>query len=363
MDMHTKTRKEATPVVIAAWLLFSCLSMACFNLEANAQQPPAAAASASERERGVKLYKQGDVKGAVKALREAVKKGKDDAAAWYYLSLALNSDDDLKGARKAAERAVKLRPDSASMRAGLAYLLLLSKKTGDALPEAERALALDAQNAEANYVVSVVRFRKGELAKALDAIQAALKAKPDFPAALLWKSQVVLGLYAKNTGFVVKESSEARHQRIREQSALLKDAAESLEKFFQLNPSPPEAELWREQLATIRAYAQIGERDDSNAERYAYLTDELTTKVSILGRPEPQYTDEAREHQVEGTVVLHAIFAVDGTVQHILVLRSLPYGLTERAIKAARQIKFVPATKDGRPVSQFIQIEYNFNLY
>lgn len=363
MDMHTKARKVVTPSLIAAWLCCSCLLAVCFNFEANAQQPPAGATAAAERERGVKLYKQGDVKGAIKALSEAVKKGKDDAAAWYYLSLALNSDDDLKGARKAAERAVKLRPDSASMRAGLAYLLLLSKKTGDALPEAERALALDAQNAEANYVVSVVRFRKGELAQALDAVQAALKAKPDFPAALLWKSQVVLGMYAKNAGFVVNESSEARNQRIKGQSALLKDAAESLEKFFQLNPSPPEAELWREQLATIRAYAQIGSQDDPNAERTVYLTDELTTKAFILSREEPQYTDAAREHQVEGTVVLRAIFAADGTVQHILVLHPLPYGLTEKAIKAARQIKFVPATKDGRPVSQFIQIEYNFNLY
>jgi hypothetical protein len=32
------------------------------------------------------------------------------------------------------------------------------------------------------------------------------------------------------------------------------------------------------------------------------------------------------------------------------------------AVKAARQIKFIPATKDGRPVSQFIQIEYNFRI-
>jgi len=44
-------------------------------------------------------------------------------------------------------------------------------------------------------------------------------------------------------------------------------------------------------------------------------------------------------------------------------VRTLPFGLTERAIAAARQIKFVPATKGGRPVSVFMQLEYNFNLY
>ena len=33
------------------------------------------------------------------------------------------------------------------------------------------------------------------------------------------------------------------------------------------------------------------------------------------------------------------------------------------ALNAARGIKFKPATKDGRPVSQFVTIEYNFYIY
>ena len=33
------------------------------------------------------------------------------------------------------------------------------------------------------------------------------------------------------------------------------------------------------------------------------------------------------------------------------------------AIAAARMIKFVPAMKGGRPVSTYMQLEYNFNLY
>jgi hypothetical protein len=37
--------------------------------------------------------------------------------------------------------------------------------------------------------------------------------------------------------------------------------------------------------------------------------------------------------------------------------------LTERAIAAARQIKFNPATKNGRAVSVYMNLEYNFNLY
>lgn len=90
---------------------------------------------------------------------------------------------------------------------------------------------------------------------------------------------------------------------------------------------------------------------------------EVDQKARILWRSEPEYTEEAREHQVQGTVVLQAVFAEDGLVKNIHVVSELPDGLTERAIAAAREIKFSPALKDGRAVSQYVQIEYNFNLF
>jgi len=94
-----------------------------------------------------------------------------------------------------------------------------------------------------------------------------------------------------------------------------------------------------------------------------YTTKDVTSKARILSRPEPQYTEEARRNQVTGTVILRAVFSAGGTVTNIKAVKGLPDGLTEKAIAAARQIKFVPAQKDGRNVSQYIQIEYNFNLY
>ena len=90
---------------------------------------------------------------------------------------------------------------------------------------------------------------------------------------------------------------------------------------------------------------------------------DVTTKARLLAKPEPQYTEDARKNQVTGTVVLKVVFASNGTVQNIRTVSGLPYGLTERAIQAARQIKFVPATKDGHQVSMWMQLEYNFNLY
>jgi len=90
---------------------------------------------------------------------------------------------------------------------------------------------------------------------------------------------------------------------------------------------------------------------------------EVTSKARLISKPEPQYTEDARKNQIVGTVVLKVVFASSGAVTNIRTVSGLPYGLTERAIAAARNIKFVPATKDGHQVSMWMQLEYNFNLY
>ena len=90
---------------------------------------------------------------------------------------------------------------------------------------------------------------------------------------------------------------------------------------------------------------------------------DLTLRAQIVVRPEPLYTDAARANQITGTVVITATLAPSGKVTDVQVLKSLPHGLTERAIAAARNLRFIPAQKDGRDVAQFVQLEYNFNLY
>ncbi len=99
--------------------------------------------------------------------------------------------------------------------------------------------------------------------------------------------------------------------------------------------------------------------DDSRV----FAPQEVDQKARVHARPEPQYTEEARAERVEGMVVLRAVFSASGEVRHIRVISGLPYCLNWSAIEAARQIKFTPAMKDGRAVSQYIQIEYNFSLY
>ena len=90
---------------------------------------------------------------------------------------------------------------------------------------------------------------------------------------------------------------------------------------------------------------------------------DVEQRARLLSKPEPQYTEEARRNSITGTVMLRVVFSSSGRVEQIRALQTLPFGLTEKAIAAARQIQFVPAMKGGRPVSVWMQLEYNFNLY
>jgi len=90
---------------------------------------------------------------------------------------------------------------------------------------------------------------------------------------------------------------------------------------------------------------------------------QVDTKVRLVMKPEPRYTEAARQRQVVGTIILKVVFSCNGSVEEIRVVKDLPDGLTQQAIAAARKIKYIPAVKDGKFASMWMQLEYNFNLY
>lgn len=108
---------------------------------------------------------------------------------------------------------------------------------------------------------------------------------------------------------------------------------------------------------------QISNPSGSSASDEILTIKQTTVRPFVLTKPEPSYTDAARKAEVVGTVVLRAVFSSSGGVESLTVVRGLPHGLTERAIEAARGLRFIPGIKDGRFVSTSMQLEYNFNLY
>jgi TonB family protein len=90
---------------------------------------------------------------------------------------------------------------------------------------------------------------------------------------------------------------------------------------------------------------------------------DVSQRALITFKPEPGFTEEARRNNVTGTVRLRAVLSASGEVTNVSVVKGLPDGLTNKAIEAAKRIRFNPAQKDGRTVSQYVVLEYNFNIY
>ena len=101
----------------------------------------------------------------------------------------------------------------------------------------------------------------------------------------------------------------------------------------------------------------------STTPEQVFTPKEVDKNFQVIMNPLPQYTEAAREAQIKGTVVLKCTLSAKGQVTTISVVSGLSHGLTERAIAAARGLKFIPAMKDGKYVSISTRLVYNFELF
>jgi TonB family protein len=86
------------------------------------------------------------------------------------------------------------------------------------------------------------------------------------------------------------------------------------------------------------------------------------TPVEILFKPKPAYTPEARQLGIEGEVLLDVMFGASGEIHVLRVIRGLGHGLDESAQRAAQQIRFNPAKKDGQPYDSNAVVHIVFAL-
>ncbi len=325
-------------------LLIACVALG--SIVVWGQSPEA---SSEARETGIKFLQAGKYTDAVKALQKATKGNPLDADAWYYLGMACLQQQDFKQAVSAFEGAVKSGPNSARAYTGLSNALLRRSKLTESSKAAERALEIEPTNAEAHYILGEIGLRMGDKSRALDHAERAIAQNPKLAEAYLLKSQAAV---AFSDDHIFAKNRDLRHNYFRE-------AADSLEMYLQLNPGSESKKTWKDQLETLRSYLT----PQTNQGTHVYVGKEVTTRVLITSKPGAGYTEEARKSLVEGTVVLKVVFGSDAALRRFFVVRALPYGLTDEAVKAAHQIRFIPATLNGKPVSMFVQLEYNFNLY
>jgi len=88
------------------------------------------------------------------------------------------------------------------------------------------------------------------------------------------------------------------------------------------------------------------------------------TSPQLVTQVKPQYTTDAMRAKIQGKVLLEVVVMPDGRAGDIRVLRSLDrtFGLDEEAIKAMRQWRFRPGTREGQPVPVLVTVEMEFTL-
>jgi TonB family protein len=313
----------------------------------------------------------------VRAQLAAVGERPKDAEAWVGLGVAYNRAGDVGEARGAFQRALKLRPGHVAARLGVAYTYFVEKNYAEAEKEARIAAVRSVNPGDytAHSVLNIIRLQRyGETsARTLARAEGELAKKPDDAEWHLLRALAIIGTAVGEQSIPPDLTfprrsppppetmpDEAARKALREASrARMKEAAASLEKYLALKPSGGNNYL-RGQLEALRAHAREGEAEGDDR---VFLQSQVTSKALITSKPEPAYTREARETGLSGLVRLRAVLAADGTVEHVLVLVPLGRGLSESAVKAARGIKFRPATLGGKPVSQYVILEYNFNVY
>jgi TonB family protein len=96
----------------------------------------------------------------------------------------------------------------------------------------------------------------------------------------------------------------------------------------------------------------------------AYRAGDGVTFPRVISEARPQYTPEAMRSKVQGSVLLECVVETDGTIGEVRIIRSVDRdsGLDEAAVRAAKQWRFAPGTRDGQPVPVIITIQMAFTL-
>lgn len=82
----------------------------------------------------------------------------------------------------------------------------------------------------------------------------------------------------------------------------------------------------------------------------------------VLERTAPEYTEEARQAKLEGSVGLRLIVNAEGAPEGIYVNRPLGLGLDNEAVEAVRNWRFAPGMKDGKTVPVLTTVDVPFHL-
>lgn len=123
------------------------------------------------------------------------------------------------------------------------------------------------------------------------------------------------------------------------------------------------ATIWPKAANAIES--AIGKEEIANKSTVYDLDSKEAERLGIkppqfFRRIKPQMTESADLAGISATIELKVEFLADGKIGLILPLKWGGFGLDEAAESAVRQLRFEPATLNGKPVSVSAMVRYNF---
>ena len=118
-------------------------------------------------------------------------------------------------------------------------------------------------------------------------------------------------------------------------------------------------------LKTLLQYRGVGiaaSDASSQPEQTSPAADSADARPRLIKTAQPRYTEEARRNKTQGFVNVVILIGEDGEVKQARITKGLPDGLNEQALAAAHQMRFKPATRNGKAVSYWMPIAVEFNL-
>lgn len=100
----------------------------------------------------------------------------------------------------------------------------------------------------------------------------------------------------------------------------------------------------------------VGQGSGRSSQQAVQINNIQSRGLQINTKPRASYTLLARNYQITGMVQLRVTFLNTGEIGSINPVKRLPFGLTQAAIYAAKQINFTPAMLDGKPVTVTKQV-------
>jgi protein TonB len=85
--------------------------------------------------------------------------------------------------------------------------------------------------------------------------------------------------------------------------------------------------------------------------------DARMTHPEKISGPDPRYTPQALDREVEGTMVVRCVVTAEGDVRLCRVAKGLPY-MDAAVVEALERRRYRPATLGGRPVD----VDYVFRI-